>query len=156
VKTVADLALLLRQKTWDKDLVLWVGSETRLREALGDAPVLKLELLDLFDPDRLPMDDEETRSELQLSLRKQLRSYATGPANRSVLLVRSVSLLARYRVGVQDFYDWFCSDFAMAVLVLNALPAEPIEMDQVVCMPERLVHYFRTPEVVKEVYGEVG
>jgi hypothetical protein len=57
---------------------------------------------------------------------------------------------------VQDFYDWFCNDFAMAVLVLNTLPAETIEMDEVVCAPERLVQYFRTPEVVKEGYGEVA
>jgi hypothetical protein len=154
VKTQSDLALLVQQKTWDKDVVLWVGSEARLREALGNAQVTVLDLLDLFDPDRLPMDDEETRAELQRKLRARLQSLPTGPANRTVLLVRSVGLLARYQVGVRDFFEWFCGDFAMVVLVLGRLPATGFESDGVVCVPERLTQYFRAPEVVKQVYGE--
>jgi hypothetical protein len=156
VKTAADLSLLVQQRTWDKDLVLWVGSENRLREVLGSTPVIVLDLLDLFDPEHLPMDDDETRAQLQRHLRKRLQSLPTGPGSRAVLLVRSVSLLARYQVGVRDFYEWFCNDFGMVVLILNGLPAEPIGSDEVICVPERLVQYFRTPEVVKEVYGEVG
>jgi hypothetical protein len=156
VKTAAELALLVQQRTWDKDLVLWVGSENRLREVLGSAPLLVLDLLDLFDPDHLPMDDDETRTELQRQLRKRLQGLQTGPGSRTVLLVHSVSLLARYQVGVRDFYEWFCNDFGMVVLVLNGLPVEPIGSDEAVCVPERLVQYFRAPEVVKAVYGEVG
>jgi hypothetical protein len=156
VKTATDLTLLVQQKTWDKDLVLWVGSENRLREVLGSTPVIVLDLLDLFDPDHLPMDDDETRTELLRQLRKRLQSLPTGPGSRTVLLVRSVGLLARYQVGVRDFYEWFCNDFGMGVLVLNGLPAESIGSDEVICVPERLVQYFRAPEVVKEAYGEVG
>jgi hypothetical protein len=154
VKTASELARLAQQNTWDKDLVLWVGSENRLREVLGSVSVLELDLLDLFDPDNLPMDDDETRTELQRQLRKRLRSLGTGPGNRAVLLVRSVSLLARYHVGVRDFYEWFCNDFGMAVLALNSLPPEPVVSPEVVCVPERLVQYFRAPDVVKEMYGE--
>jgi hypothetical protein len=49
-----------------------------------------------------------------------------------------------------------CNDFGMVVLALNSLPAEPIGSPEVVCMPDRLVQYFRAPDVVKEIYGEVG
>jgi hypothetical protein len=154
VKTPSDLALLVQQKTWDKDVVLWVGSEARLRESLGSAQVAVLDLLDLFDPNRLPMDDEETRSQLQRNLRAWLQTLAPGPANRTVLLVRSAGLLARYQIGAGDFFEWFCGDFAMAVLVLGRLPATGFESDGVVCVPERLVQYFHAPEVVKQVYAE--
>jgi hypothetical protein len=156
VKTPADLARLAQQRTWDKDLVLWVGSENRLREVLGAVPVVDLDLLDLFDPDKLPMDDDETRAELRRQLRKRLQTLTTGPGNRAVLLVRSVSLLARYQAGVREFYDWFCNDFGMVVLTLSGLPAGPIGSAEVVCVPERLLEYFRGPDVVKEVYGEAG
>jgi hypothetical protein len=154
MKTLTELARLVQQKTWDKDLVLWVGSENRLRELLGATPTVELDLLDLFDPDHLPMDDGETRTELQRNLRKRLQTLSVSPGNRAILLVRSIGLLARYQSGVRDFYEWFCNDFAMVVLVLNRLPAEPIGSDEVVCVPDRLVQYFRAPEVVKQVYGE--
>jgi hypothetical protein len=102
------------------------------------------------------MDDDETRTELRRQLRKRLQGLNPSPSNRLVLVVRSVSLLVRYEVGVRDLYEWFCNDFGMVVLALNSLPAEPIESEDVICVPERLVQYFRAPEVVKEVYGEVG
>ncbi len=100
------------------------------------------------------MDDEDTRAELQRNLRKQLRELTPGTGSRLVLLVRSAGLLARYQAGVQDFYQWFCHDFAMAILLVDRLPAEPLTTDEVVCMPGRLLQYFRAPEVVKQVYGE--
>jgi hypothetical protein len=156
VKTATDLTLLVQQKTWDKDLVLWLGPEKRLREILGSSPIIVLDLLDLFDSDHMPMDDDETRSELQRHLRNWLQAHPTGPDSRTVLLVRSVSLLVRYQVGVRDFYEWFCNDFGMVVLVLNGLLTETIQSEEVICVPERLVQYFRPPEVVKEVYGEVA
>jgi hypothetical protein len=154
VKTEAELAQLVQQKTWDKELVLWVGSESRLCELLGATPVTVLDLLDLFDPDRLPMDDDETRLELQGNLRKRLQSLSANSGNRAVLLVRSVGLLARYQAGVRDFYNWFCNDFAMAVLVLGRLPGDLVGSDEVVCVPDRLAQYFRAPGVVKQLYGE--
>jgi hypothetical protein len=156
VKTAADLTKLVQQKTWDKEVVLWVGAEGGLRAALGGAPTLDLDLLDLFDPDNLPMDDDETRTVLQRQLRKRLQNLGTGPGNRAVLVVRSVGLLARYRAGVRDFYEWFCNDFGMVVLALGGVPGEPVGSPEVVCVPDRLVDYFRAPDVVKEVYGEAG
>jgi hypothetical protein len=44
MKTAADLAALTRQKTWDKDVVLWVGSEPALLHTLGQTSYVVLDL----------------------------------------------------------------------------------------------------------------
>ena len=156
MKTLADLIALTQQRTWDKDLVLWVGYEKTLTQALGQGQYTMLDLLDVFDEDRLPMDDEETRTQLVRGLRKRLRAIDAAADKRTILIVRSIGLLARYRAGVKDFYDWFCSDFAMAVLVLEG----PIENypwpEEVRCDPDKLIDHFQAPTVVKQVFRERG
>ena len=79
MKTAADLGALTRQKTWDKDVVLWVGAEHALLHILAQTPYVVLDLLDLFDEECLPMDDEETRVQLLRGLRHQLQSFQVGP-----------------------------------------------------------------------------
>ena len=78
-----------------------------------------LDLLDLFDPDHLPMDDDETKFQLVHSLRQKLQSLSPGPGRRIILVVKSIGLLARYDAGVKEFYEWFCGDFGMVVLLLD-------------------------------------
>ena len=46
MKTAADLAALTRQQTWDKDVVLWVGSEHALLHTLGQLSYTVLDLLE--------------------------------------------------------------------------------------------------------------
>jgi hypothetical protein len=152
MKTAADLAALTRQKTWDKDVVLWVGSEHALLHTLGQLSYTVLDLLDLFDEDCLPMDNEET----QAHLRRQLRSLQAGSERRTVLIVKSIGLLARYHAGVREFYEWFCDDFAMVVLLLDGLLEERPWPEEVTCDTDSLLKYFDTPGVVKQVFGEKG
>jgi hypothetical protein len=154
MKTVADLAALVRQKTWDKDLVLWVGPIATLSGAIGQTRHVDLDLLDLFDEECLPMDDEETRAQLIQGLRNRLKSIQPGPSARTVLVVRSIGLLARYHAGVQLFYDWFCGDFAMVVLALEPLSDGTAWPEDVNCDENRLLKYFTEPGVVKEAFGE--
>lgn len=92
MKTAADLAALFRQRTWDKDVVLWVGSEKALIEALSGVSHSVFDLLDLFDEGHLPMDDEETRAQLINGLRRTLRTIETSPERRTVLVVRSMRI----------------------------------------------------------------
>ena len=122
MKTAADLAALTRQKTWDKDVVLWVGSENALLHTLSQTPYAVLDLLDLFDEECLPLDNEETQAHLRRDLRRQLQSLQVGSERRTVLIVKSIGLLARYHAGVREFYEWFCGDFAMVVLILTTTP----------------------------------
>jgi hypothetical protein len=156
MKTAADLVALTRQKTWDKDVVLWVGAEHALLHILAQIPYVVLDLLDLFDEECLPMDEEETRVQLLRGIRHHLQSFQVGPERRTVLVVKSIGLLARYHAGVREFYEWFCGDFAMVVLVLDGLLDERAWPEEVACDADRLLKYFHEPGVVKQVFGEKG
>jgi hypothetical protein len=156
MKTAADLAALTRQKTWDKDVVLWVGSEHALLHTLGQSSHTVLDLLDLFDEDCLPMDEEETQGHLRRSLRCQLQSLQVSSERRTVLIVKSIGLLAWYQTGVREFYEWFCGDFTMVVLLLDGLLEECLWPEEVTCDADRLLKYFDTSGVVKQVFGEKG
>lgn len=156
MKTATELGTLLRQRTWDKDVVLWVGPEAALIETLGQIPHVALDLLDLFDEGNLPMDDDETRACMAGALRTKLRSIPTGPQNRSVLLVKSVGILARYNIGTREFYEWFCGDFSMVVLLVDGLLENTGWPEEVICDPDRLLGYFEEPHVVKQVFGAKG
>jgi len=156
VKRTSELAQLVRQRTWDKDVVLWVGTEASLVEALKHTKTVTLDLLDLFDETNLPMEDEETRLLLIRELRAKLKTTPTGPEKRMALIVKSVGLLARYNVGTSEFYKWFCGDFAMVVLLLDGVPERTEWPDEMVCDASRLLHYFREPDVVKHVFAEKG
>jgi hypothetical protein len=156
VKRPSELTTLVRQRTWDKDVVLWVGAEADLLDALAHVKIATLDLLDLFDEANLPTDDEEIRSHLTRELRARLRAIPTAPENRTVLIVKSVGLLARYNVGTSEFYKWFCGDFAMVVLLLEAMPEKTEWPDEIVCDGNRLLSYFSEPDVVKHVFAGKG
>jgi len=135
---------------------LWVGTEAGLLDALKHVKSMTLDLLDLFDETNLPMDDEETRSQLTQELRAKLKAIPTGPDNRIALIVKSVGLLARYNVGTSEFYKWFCGDFAMVVLLLDGVPEQTEWPDEIACDGNRLLNYFREPDVVKHVFAGKG
>ena len=102
------------------------------------------------------MDHEETQAHLRRSLRHRLQSLQVGSERRTVLIVKSIGLLARYHAGVREFYEWFCSDFAMVVLLLDGLLEERLWPEEVICDTDSLLTYFDTPGVVKQVFGEKG
>jgi hypothetical protein len=142
---------LLSQRTWDKELILWYGTEAKLQPFLFGIQVDVFDLLDLFTPADLPVEDDEVRIYLSRSLSQYLKSIPRVAAGRTVLIVRSAGLLARYRVGVQDFYDWYCDDFAMAFLLIEGSCTEGKWPDEVECSPDRLVGYFKDPQMVKRL-----
>jgi len=149
----AELKSLVEQRTWEKEVVLWVGAEPALLKLLGPVHHITLDLLDLFDEDNLPMDDEETRQHMIAALAARLQAIPTGPGSRVVLVVTSIGLLARYGVGLREFYDWFCGDFSMVVLLLERTLEDTQWPDEVSCDSDRLLSYFQEP-LVKQVFGE--
>ncbi len=151
--TVDDLAKLLRQRTWDKELNLWVGSEHPLRSALDGVRTETLDLLDLFDPDNLPIDDDDIRHHLARALRQKLQAISRPSHQHVVLIVNSAGLLARYSVGVREFNDWFCDDFSMVFLVIEGQSTEPRWPDEVECDPDQLVEYFVDATLIKQQFG---
>jgi hypothetical protein len=148
-----ELTSLLRQRTWDKELLLWFGPEAKLLPLLSGVQVEVVDLLDLFTPANLPVDDDDVRHHLSQSLRQRLKSIPRVAARRTAMIVRSAGLLARYRVGVQDFYDWFCDDFSMAILLVEGSSSESDWPDEVDCAPNRLVEYFTDSGMIKRQLG---
>lgn len=156
MKGVADLKALLKQRTWDKEVLLWLGPAKPLISALGSTKHVVLDLLDLFEPDSLPPDDDSTKDVLIEKLRERLRSIPKSPDNRTVLVVKSIGLLARYHVGLKEFYDWFVGSHTILILLLEDAPEKADWPDEVCCDPKRLPGYFEEPGMVKEIYTANG
>jgi hypothetical protein len=156
LKSTGELQALLKQRTWDKEVLLWRGSERSLLEAVGSTKCVSLDLLDLFDQDCLPADDEATREALITGLRQRLRATPKGPQDRTVLLVKSIGLLARYKAGLKEFYDWFVGSHTVVVLLLGGLPDTTRLPAEVRCDVTRLLSYFSEPGMLKSIYAAKG
>ena len=156
LRGITELQTLLKQRTWDKDVLLWLGSDKSLLSTLGSTNRVILDLLDLFDVDSLPVDDDETRRDLTERLRYRLKSIPKGPTDRTVLVVKSIGLLARYRIGMKEFYDWFVGSHTIVALVLEGLPGQTNWPEEVRCDAKRLSSYFGESGMVKDVYAANG
>ncbi len=137
-----ELAQLLCQRTWDKELNLWVGPEQQLLALLDGVRHETLDLLDLIEGD-VPADDDDIRRYLAQAIRNRLKSISRERGQRMVLIVLSAGLLARYGVGVREFYEWFCDDFSMVFLVVEGRCSEMHWPEEVECHPNQLIDYFK-------------
>jgi hypothetical protein len=151
VNEMDEMKARVAQRTWDKEIILWVGREIDLLAAINGAQIEVLDLLDLFNPSSLPNDDEETRDVLTRKLRAKLQSIPRGPEQRVVLVVKSVGLLARYDIGVKELYDWFIGSFTMVILVLEPTSTGIDWPEDVECETGRILHYFTTTGAVKQI-----
>lgn len=156
MKPVSYLQTLLKQRTWDKEVLLWIGPEKELLHTLGPARTEIVDVLDLFDVRNLPIDEEETRQHLRDGLRARLKQIPKGPDPRTVLIVKSIGLLARYDAGLKEFYDWFISSFTMVILLLDGMLGQTEWPEDVRCEESRLIGYFSEPGMVKEVVNATG
>jgi hypothetical protein len=151
LNAIDEMKVRVAQRNWDKEIILWVGPEVDLLGAINGAHIEALDLLDLFNPSSLPIDDEETRDVLTRKLRAKLQSIQRGPEQRVVLVVKSVGLLARYDIGVKELYDWFVGSFTMVILVLEPTSTGIDWPEDVECETGRIQHYFTTPGSVKQI-----
>lgn len=142
------LADLLRQETWDKDVVLWKGPIETLRARLGAKNTVELDLLDVVPPDFDPAaDNRESEDEFRRALENRLRSIEAIRTGPQVLVVRNAPLLARFGVGGRPFYDWHAGSQSMTILAVEGFATEvtfPPEAEYDACY---LSHYFE--QVVK-------
>ena len=151
MQSKAELDKLVRERTWNKELILWYGPESKLLPMLNGIHVHVLDLLDLFEPSDVPVEDDEVRLQILRSLRSYLKSIPAVPSKRSALIVKSSGLLARYRVGVQDFFDLYCGDFRMALLLIDGSCPEGEWPDEVEFSASKLVGYFKDSGMVKRL-----
>ncbi|MFO0821030.1 MAG: hypothetical protein U1A77_24000 [Pirellulales bacterium] len=147
------ISQLVSQRTWDKELNLWVGPERQLREQLDGLRIETLDVLDLIEEDATG-DDDEARRQLARAIRQRLKSITRERGQRVVLIVLSAGLLARYGVGVREFYDWFCDDFSMVFLVVEGHCSDTDWPEEVECHPNQLIEYFsETSGLIKQQFG---
>jgi len=150
--TVADFTRLASQRTWDKDVVVWLGPESSLLAALpAGLERHSLDLLDLLDEKALPDSEEDAAVLLRRALRQRLTELAPSGGQRRVLIVKSAGLLVRYCLGLTEFFDWFCGDHGLAVVLVEATPEKlslPVGID---CRARTLVDYFYRPDLAKHL-----
>jgi len=137
----AGLSQLVRQRTWDKEVNLWVGPERNLLEQLEGLRIEFLDLLDLIAGD-LPTDNDDVRLLITRAIRQHVKAISRDRGQHIVLIVLSAALLARYGVGVREFYEWFCDDFSMVFLVVEGRCDDVEWPDEVECNPNYLIDYF--------------
>ena len=80
-----ELSQLLRQRTWDKELNLWVGPERQLRPLLDGLKVETLDLLDVIDDD-WPVEDEDIRRPFAQAIRQRLKAIPRERGQRLVVV----------------------------------------------------------------------
>lgn len=155
MKAGADFKTLASQRTWDKDVAVWVGPESSLTAALpggSNVAVIALDLLDLFDEAALPDSEDDVVHFLRRGLREKLISLAPPTGERRILIVKSAGLLARYNLGLKEFFDWFCGDRGLVVLLIEATP-EKVELpSEIECHPRAIVDYFDRPDLAKHCF----
>ena len=151
---MAELDDLIRQKTWDKEIILWLDSETKLKTLLSGYKFRELDLLDLFDPNSLPTDDDDTRTQLVHALRTFLQDLNATGLSRIILVVRSSGLLARYDVGLKEFYDWFCGDFSLVIVPLARPSDNTAWPESVTFEKDRLYNYFSATGMCSRIIAE--
>jgi len=158
VRTSSDFTRFASQRTWDKDVAVWLGPESALRAALPSVSTVAadtLDLLDLFDETALPDSEDDVVQCLRRALREKLLSFAPVADHRRILIVKSVGLLVRYNLGLKEFFDWFCGDRSLAVLLVEAIP-ERVELpSEVECHPRTIVDYFDRPDLAKHCFSAV-
>ncbi len=156
MKAVSDFKTLASQRTWDKDVAVWVGPESSVTAALAggsNAAVVPLDLLDLFDEGALPDSEDDVVTFLRKALREKLVSLAPPTGQRRILIVKSAGILARYNLGLREFFDWFCGDRGLVVLLIEATP-EKVELpSEIECHPLAIVDYFDRPDLAKHCFS---
>jgi len=114
------LKTLLNAPFWSKDVAVWGGPQRALDDLLSGCLRLDLDLLDLLpDDENLPSAAEDRGELLRRELVKYLRSKRPENGSRIVLVVQNPSILVRYGVGLQPFYDWFAGNKCLTVLALD-------------------------------------
>ncbi len=158
MKSPNDLRKLLAQKTWDKDVALWVGPLQPVRDAVAGAghPITlsELDLLDLLSEQSLPDSEEDIGSALKTALRSDLQKRRSASPDRRVLIVKSAALLTRYSVGLKEFFDWFVGDHAVVVLALDGVPSglKPLPAE-IELRPDWLLQTLHRPDLAKNVFS---
>ena len=103
-----------------RHVYLWHGEESALRLLLR--PGLEI-LLDLYALtmrlERTPGETDEARRLLQTAVSDWLRAQSPSPGSQKVIIVTGGSLLARYRVSLDNFFQ-VSSESRLVIFVVSS------------------------------------
>jgi hypothetical protein len=137
-------------------VAVWLGPASSLTAALpvgSNVAGIVLDILDLFDEGALPDSEDDVVYFLRRALREKLVSLAPPTGERRILIVKSAGILARYNLGLKEFFDWFCGDRGLVVLLIEATP-EKVELpSEIECHPRVIVDYFDRPDLAKHCFS---
>ena len=107
-----------------RHLYVWYGEADDLMLLLPSGRAQPLDIFQLAaELSHHPFAQDEANELLRDALRARLRDWYTGGADsHPVLVVTGCELLARYRVGLQPFYE-VLTDRSMIILVCSAADA---------------------------------
>ena len=152
MKTAVDLTRLASQRTWDKDVVVWLGSEAALTAALPKNHGLKYEVIDLLDllsENAIPDTDEDVATGLRRALKEKLPGISKAAGGRCVLAVKSAGILVRYNLGLREFFDWFDMDRGLVVLLAETRTDNIQLPNNLEWRPRWFIDYFHRPDLAK-------
>jgi hypothetical protein len=108
MNATAELPQLVSQRTWDKELNLWVGPTQELCALLEGVKLETLDLLDLILDD-VPADDDDIRRYLAQAIRQHVRAISRERGQRMVLIVRSAGCWPGMALGSASFTSGFAT-----------------------------------------------
>jgi hypothetical protein len=123
--TADDLKTLASRPAWSKHVVIWVGTDQRLDAVLSGQRQQRFDILDLFDEDEsLPAEDNERKKQIESRLQSHLKDMHPDGSDRVILRVDNSPILARYKISLQGFFEYFGGSRTMVVMsVSGAMPA---------------------------------
>lgn len=100
-----------------RKLYVWCGEKTSL---MDNIPEKLVEMIDLqnFNVDINIEDDLAIQKIIKKALKDTLTILHNNLRGQQILLVGNSFLLARYRVPLTPFYDYYLTDSTIAVLIL--------------------------------------
>jgi hypothetical protein len=107
MKDLTDLATRLAKApvpTQDKKLYVFIGPEAELKKLLTNKCVIACSILDAFEEDALPRQEESIPRYIQQRLSEYVEKMRIG-RETSVLLMRDAIILARYKVPLTFLFD---------------------------------------------------
>lgn len=150
MKTPADFTRLASQRTWDKDVVVWLG--LRCWQRCPPARIARRWICWTSWTEG-PARDAEADAALLLrrALRQRLTELAPSGGQRRIVIVKSAGLLVRYDLGLREFFDWYCGDHGLAVVLIEATPNKIGLPPGIECRPRVLVDYFHRPDLARHL-----
>ncbi|MBA7499272.1 hypothetical protein ES704_02012 [subsurface metagenome] len=124
-----------------RKLYIWIGRIEKLRAAIPKDILQEIDILNL-DLQPNTSDDSRVGKEIKKKLNSELNALATNLKKQQILTVLNSSLLARYKVSLTPFYEYYLKDRTLVILHLPLTSYSEELPKYVEFKPESSLKYF--------------